>query len=148
MNSWYAILAFICGNLIAQLWKLTYGLIYDRKHANVTDFKTAVGYFMRSGGMPSGHSASMAAITTYLGLMAGFDSGLFALAVAVTLTVIYDAVHVRYAVGEQGKALNKLLVKDHQKSLPLVEGHTMAQVAVGVIIGILTGLLIGFLTKP
>lgn len=102
---------------------------------------------MRSGGMPSGHSASMTAMTTYLGMMAGFDSGLFALSVAMTLIVIYDAIHVRYAVGEQGKALNNLLKKDHQKPLPLVEGHTTAQAAVGVIIGVLVGVLFGFLTK-
>lgn len=147
MNGWYALLTFACGFVVAQLWKFVAGLISGRKQKASSDWKTAIGYLMRSGGMPSGHSASMAGLTTYLGLMCGFDSAIFALAVATTLIVIYDAVHVRYAVGEQGKALNKLLEKDNQQSLPVVEGHTVPQVAVGVVLGILIGVGMWFLTR-
>lgn len=147
MNGWFAMLAFVGAWFLAQVWKFVAGLIRDRKTIKWTDFKTLIGYFMRSGGMPSGHSASMTGLTIYLGVTGGFDSGLFALALATTIIVIYDALHVRYAVGEQGKALNRILAKDGEKALPVVEGHTMPQVVVGVIIGILTGVVIAYLTK-
>lgn len=147
MNGWYALLVFVCGFAIAQLWKFVAGVIAGRREKVAADWKTMIGYLMRSGGMPSGHSASMAGLTTYLGCMCGLDSAVFALAVATTLIVIYDAIHVRYAVGEQGEALNKLLEKDGRRPLPVVEGHTLSQVVVGVIIGILIGVGMWFLTK-
>lgn len=147
MNGWYALLAFACGFVVAQLWKFVAGLISGYRRKASSDWKTVIGYLMRSGGMPSGHSASMTALTMYIGYMCGFDSAMFALAAATTLIVLYDAIHVRYAVGEQGKALNELLEKNDQKALPVVEGHTVPQVAVGVILGVLIGVGIWFLTK-
>lgn len=147
MNGWYAMLAFGGGFVVAQLWKFVAGLVKGRKQAGRMDMKTLIGYLSRSGGMPSGHTASMSGLTTYLGMMSGFESGLFALALAMTLIVIYDAIHVRYAVGEQGKALNGLLEKENKKSLPVVEGHTIGQVVVGAFLGALMGVIIGCLTK-
>lgn len=147
MNGWYALLAFLVGFIVAQLWKLIAGLLSGHRSHQATDLKTTIGYLSRSGGMPSGHSASMTALTTYIGCMCGVDSAVFVLSVASTLIVLYDAIHVRYAVGEQGKALNKLLAKNGDTGLPIVEGHTMPQVAVGVILGILIGFGMWFLTK-
>lgn len=135
MEGWYVLLAFGLGFLVAQFWKLIVGLLTGDRPSGKMDLKTAIGYFSRSGGMPSGHTASFTAASVYLGLVFGFDSGLFALAAATWIIVVYDATHVRYAVGEQGKALNELLAKAGKKELPLVEGHTMLQVAVGAIIG-------------
>lgn len=147
MNGWYALLAFGCGFVVAQLWKFVAGLISGHRRKASTDWTTVVGYLMRSGGMPSGHSASMTALTAYIGCWCGFDSAIFALAAATTLIVLYDAVHVRYAVGEQGKALNGLLEKNDQQLLPIVEGHTVPQVVVGVLLGILIGIGMWLLTK-
>ena len=147
MNGWYAMLAFGGGFVVAQLWKFVAGLVKGRKQAGRMDMKTLIGYLSRSGGMPSGHAASMSGLTTYLGMMSGFESGLFALALAMTLILIYDAIHVRYAVGEQGKALNGLLEKENKKPLSVVEGHTIGQVVVGAFSGVLIGVIIGCLTK-
>lgn len=108
-------------------------------------FKTAIAYIFRSGGMPSGHAASMTALTTSIGIAEGFSSSIFALALASTIIILYDAVHVRYAVGEQGEVLNRLLRQNGGKPLPIVEGHTVPQVVVGVILGALVGLLVWFL---
>ncbi len=142
-NGWYAILAAAIGWLIAQTWKTIAGVLAGRtKQMNLATF---IGYATRSGGMPSGHSAFMTALTVYIGMAWGFDSGLFALAVANTIIVIYDATHVRYAVGVQGKALNGLLEKDGKKPLPLVEGHTLPQVTVGILIGVITGVITALL---
>lgn len=131
--------------LITQVWKTVVGLASGKKNG-VVDFKTAIGYFTRSGGMPSGHTASLTAAVIYVGCAEGFGTGLFALALCILAIVIYDATHVRYAVGEQGKALNKLLVKAGEKELPLVEGHTLAQVAVGAVIGVVVGLGMAWIT--
>lgn len=139
MKAWYALVAFVCGFVVAQLWKFVAGLLSQRKQEE-RNFKEMVGYLTRSGGMPSGHAASVTALSIYIGCYAGFDSAVFMLAVAFWGIVLYDAIHVRYAVGEQGKALNQLLKGAGKPELPVVEGHTMAQVVVGT----LTGLVIGF----
>lgn len=142
MNGIFALIAFVSGFVLAQLWKLIEGLARHKKHPEMTHFKTAIAYIFRSGGMPSGHSACMSAITTYFGLAEGISSNIFALALASTIIVIYDALHVRYAVGEQGKALNRLLSQNHEKTLPVVEGHIVIEVVFGVILGGLVGYLV------
>lgn len=139
---WGAIVAFLSGFVIAQLWKFVVGMWTGRGKSRMENLRAALGYLSRSGGMPSGHSAGMVAATVFLGGYYGFGSGVFALAVAVTGIVLYDAMHVRYAVGEQGKALNKLLKKAGEKELPVVEGHTFGQVAVGSILGLIVGIAI------
>ena len=145
MNGWYGLLAFLIGFVVAQFWKFVAGLVTGRSKAAMKNFKTAIGYMMQSGGMPSGHAASMTALTTYIGLASGFDSGLFALAAATTIIVIYDAIHVRYAVGEQGKALNGLLKDGKKPEIPVVEGHTVGEVVVGAILGIIIGALVFYM---
>lgn len=147
MDGIYAIIAFIVGWFVAQLTKLIVGVIEGKKIGQKVDFATVIGYVFRSGGMPSSHAASFSALCIYLGRASGFDSAIFALAVCTLIIVIYDATHVRYAVGEQGKALNGLLRQAEKSELPLVEGHTVFQVLVGMTIGILSGLAVFWVTK-
>lgn len=144
MKAWYGLVAFACGFIIAQLWKLVAGIFSGRKQGK-RSFKEMVGYLMRSGGMPSGHAASVTALAVYLGCFAGFDSAIFMLAAAFWAIVLYDAIHVRYAVGEQGEALNGLLKAEGKSELPLVEGHTLGQVVVGTLIGVVIGLVVFWL---
>lgn len=144
MECVFTLVAFTLGFLVAQLSKFISGVVRTNRVGRKLDFREAIRQFSRSGGMPSGHAASLTAATTYLGIENGFGSGLFALAVCVCVIVLYDAVHVRYAVGEQGKALNKLLVEADKPKLPVVEGHTLVQVVVGVVIGVLIGGGVGF----
>lgn len=139
MKAWYALVAFAGGFVVAQLWKFIAGLVSQRKQKK-RNFKEMIGYLMRSGGMPSGHAASVTALSIYIGCYAGFDSAVFMLAVAFLIIVLYDAIHVRYAVGEQGKALNQLLKGAGKPELSVVEGHTMTQVVVGTLIGVVIGL--------
>ena len=99
--------------------------------------------------MPSGHTASFLALTTFLGVQNGFLSQICVLSLCVSIIVIYDAINVRYAVGEQGKMLN-VIAMDHnykKNKVKVVEGHTVSQVIVGAIIGIAFGLLVGFAFK-
>lgn len=139
MNGFGGIIAFVVAMAVAHLMK---SIIYWGKNG----FRRPGEAFWRgmmSGGMPSGHTADMAALTTYLGLWQGFDSALFALAVGVTILMAYDASHVRYAVGEMGKELNKVTGKKKR----VYEGHTVPQVVVGAVVGILIGWAVFTLTR-
>lgn len=147
MEGWFALLSFVIAWLIAQVMKTVLGLLTGYRAGEIQGFSSAVGYFLRSGGMPSGHTASFTAMCVYLGCAFGFGSGLFALAACTWAIVVYDAMNVRYAVGEQGKALNMLLKEQHKPEVPLVEGHTLPQVLVGFIIGVLTGVIVFLMTK-
>ncbi len=91
-----------------------------------------------TGGMPSSHSALITGATSGIGYELGFDSSIFALAVAVTLIVMYDASGVRKSAGIQAAEINKLSKKlDPQSELLLKEtlGHTKIEVMVGSFLG-------------
>ena len=139
MKVLFLFLAFALGWFVAQAIKLVAGIIKQKGKVTLKD----ISYYMfKSGGMPSGHTASFVSLDTVLALLYGFDTPVFAVAVCVTMIFIYDAVNVRYAVGEHGKLLNEIAESDHNpktKPQKIVEGHTIPQVIVGVILGVLLG---------
>ena len=139
LNCIGGLIAFVLGWFFAQTGKLIGDLFIKKRPL---DFKELLDCYTRSGGMPSGHTASFLGLTTFLGLKTGFMSGLFVLALAMTIIVVYDAVNVRYAVGEQGKLLNIIAESDDNeetRKMKVVEGHTIPQVCVGAVLGILLG---------
>ena len=100
--------------------------------------------------MPSGHTASFTALTLLIGLMYGFDTPVFMLATCTTIIFVYDAVNVRYAVGEHGKLLNEIAESDknpHTKPQKIVEGHTIPQVIVGALLGVIIAFSIYFFVR-
>lgn len=143
-KTFYGLIAFIIAWFIAQLWKTIVGALDNRKQMQSMNLAQLIGYFTRSGGMPSGHTASLTSMSVYFGCLYGFNSGIFLLGFGLWTIVVYDAIHVRYAVGEQGKALNKLLAQDGEAELPIVEGHTIPQVIMGGLIGIVVGLGVAY----
>ena len=62
-----------------------------------------------AGGMPSSHSALVCSMTLAMAKLVGFDSPLFGLTFAFAMVVMYDAMGVRRAAGEQAKVLNKII---------------------------------------
>ncbi len=62
-----------------------------------------------SGGMPSSHSALVVSLTIGMARVVGFASPLFALTIAFAAVVMYDAMGVRRAAGEQAKTINWML---------------------------------------
>ena len=94
------------------------------------------------GGMPSSHSALLTSATHAIGLYYGFDHPIFALAVAVTMVVVYDAAGVRRQAGIHAQRINVLfdeLLRGHwleQKDLREVLGHTPLEVTGGILFGI------------
>ena len=61
------------------------------------------------GGMPSGHSATVAAAALMTGFECGFDSPVFALAVLLAIIVMHDAMGVRLETGKQAKVINSMV---------------------------------------
>jgi hypothetical protein len=134
------LIACIMGWLVSSLLKIpTYYSIHRR-----INLKQAFG----TGGMPSSHAATVTATTLAIGLFSGFDHPAFALAVAVSMIVIYDAAGVRREAGYHAVIINRLIdeyVKGpliDQKKLKEMIGHTPLEVVGGVISGTLTTLIL------
>ena len=125
--------------VFAQTIKVVLGIIREKKF----NFK----WFVGTGGMPSSHSASVAALTTSVGFHSGFDSGLFTAALLFTVIVISDAAGVRRATGQQAEILNNIMedIYSHREvtedKLKELWGHTPVEVFAGVAIGIMIALL-------
>jgi acid phosphatase family membrane protein YuiD len=103
--------------------------------------------FVETGGMPSSHAASVAALSTSVGIQQGFGSLLFGVTLYFSLVVMYDAAGLRRAAGRQAVILNRLIEehfknpeKGTQKLMELL-GHTPLEVLVGAVLGVASALL-------
>ena len=117
-----------------------------------------------AGGMPSSHSALVCSMTVGMAKLVGFDSPLFGLTFAFAMVVMYDAMGVRRAAGEQAKVLNNRIIFSRvfdllneeidedfgeregeerpdgapdQKELKEYLGHTPLEVLGGMLLGVL-----------
>jgi len=124
---------------IAQVLKV--GLISVRKRH--LDLRVLA----ETGGMPSSHSAIVAALTTSVGRLNGVTSDTFAIALIFSIVVMYDAQGVRRAAGRQAAVLNRL-IDDLMAQRGIQEtrlrellGHTPVEVLVGAALGIAVGLV-------
>ncbi|MFI5371010.1 MAG: divergent PAP2 family protein [Candidatus Eisenbacteria bacterium] len=103
--------------------------------------------FVETGGMPSSHSASVAALSTAVGLHQGFRSPLFGVTLYFSLIVMYDAAGLRRAAGRQAIILNRLIEENwahpEAEAHQLMEllGHTPLEVLVGALLGVASALL-------
>jgi acid phosphatase family membrane protein YuiD len=100
--------------------------------------------FVETGGMPSSHSASVAALSTAVGLQEGFNSALFGVTLYFSLIVMYDAAGLRRAAGRQAAVLNRLIdshfrdSQDDTQRLMELLGHTPFEVLIGGLLGVLS----------
>ncbi len=99
--------------------------------------------FFATGGMPSGHAASVAALTLAIFLHEGVSTA-FAVAIILMFVTLRDAVGVRLAAGEQARIVNELVIKANlaHPVLHVDHGHTTAQVVVGVVVGCAAALVV------
>ena len=95
-----------------------------------------------SGGMPSVHSSVVVSLTTAIALKHTVQSDLFAIAMAFTVIIIYDAINVRYEAGLHASAINEHLgEKKFKESL----WHLPSEAFAGSMVGILVALVLFYL---
>lgn len=127
--------------MLAQIMKTALTMIHTKRFV--------AERLLGAGGMPSAHSAAVCALTWGVERRCGLQSPDFALSLIFSFIVMYDAMHVRRAIGEQAKVLNQItgtkknekqgdcnkLLKEHQ-------GHTPVEVLAGAILGCTVSLFI------
>lgn len=125
----------LIASFVAQILKLVIEFIRHRK----INFRVLV----ETGGMPSSHSALVAALASGVGQTLGWDSVEFAMATIFALIVMYDAAGVRQAAGKQARLLNQIvdeLFHDkhefNEDKLKELLGHTPLQVVAGSALGV------------
>ena len=121
--------------LIAQAMKLV--VEFAKQH------KVNLRVLVETGGMPSAHSALVAALATGVGQTSGWASPEFAIAVLFAVIVMYDAAGVRQSAGKQARILNQIIDEFFQEDQQFNEarlkellGHTPVQVIAGLVLGV------------
>lgn len=137
INTGYeALLSGFLATFLAQIIKFCVFTIRTRK----INFKI----LSTTGGMPSSHSAGVIALSTTVGLIDGFESLIFAVALGFSFVVMYDATGIRRAAGKTAACLNKMMDDFYKHDLQAVGGklkellgHTPMEVIIGAIFGAL-----------
>ena len=133
-----ALMAGLIAWLLAQIIKMPLDYLYSRK------WNWAL--LLTTGGMPSSHSSLLTATSLGIGLYHGFDNPVFAIAVAITMVVVYDAAGVRRQAGIHAQRINVLfneLLHGHmlnEKDLREVLGHTPWEVIGGILLGLIVAI--------
>jgi acid phosphatase family membrane protein YuiD len=104
-------------------------------------------WILRTGGLPSAHSAAVAALAVALGQEVGFQSPFFALSAIFALITMFDAQTWRRSIGVQARILNKIM-EDFQEGKKLKEkrmkelvGHTPVEIFAGGLIGVIMAIV-------
>ncbi|MFC2068650.1 divergent PAP2 family protein [Chloroflexota bacterium] len=101
-------------------------------------------FLVRSGGMPSSHTALVCSLATAVAMIEGVDSVTFAVAAILAMVVMYDAAGVRRSVSRQAVVLNRIVKEfwvkrpkgEIERNLREFIGHTPFQVVVGAFLGV------------
>lgn len=140
LDNYVLIVAILCW-VTAQVLKTLFVLISSKE----LKLERLTG----AGGMPSAHSASVCGLTLAVAKTAGMNSPEFAIAFLFAVVVMYDAMGVRRAAGEQAKVLNGMVRKRQEEplssgkiSLKESLGHTPLEVVAGALLGILIAILV------
>ena len=110
----------------------------------IVNGKFDISRLFGDGGMPSGHSATVTSLAIITGLLNGFESAEFGIAMILAVVVCHDATGVRQEAGKQAVVLNELIdlfslpLDSELRQIRLKEfvGHTPVQVLAGILVGI------------
>jgi acid phosphatase family membrane protein YuiD len=97
----FPLMAALASIFFAQFIKVPITLVVTK------EFKPGLAF--STGGMPSSHSAAVAALTTAIGILEGVTSIPFAIAFVFGVIVMFDASGVRRQAGKQAVVLNRLI---------------------------------------
>lgn len=136
LNTGYEVLFVgLTGAFLAQIIKFLLHLVFKKK----IDFKQ----FTTTGGMPSSHSAGVVGIATSVGIISGFSSVIFSVAMGYAFVVMYDAAGLRRAAGKTAACLNRIMddfykhdVQSAGGKLKELLGHTPIEVFAGATLGV------------
>lgn len=133
--------AAVCTQILSQLFKVVFYSIRKRSFD--------IRYLSSAGGMPSAHSAFVSALSTSVAFTEGPASNAFAISAVFAFIVIYDAYRVRGTVEKLIHIVNQL--RNDRRPLGLPDGdtdpielpkklgHSIPEIAVGVLVGVLLG---------
>ncbi len=133
----YIFWAAMTGWLLAQILKPPIGYLRTRQW----DW----ALLLRAGGMPSSHSALVAATAHAIGMFEGFGTAVFAISVTLAIVVIYDATGIRRQAGKHAEWINAIIkdlreghppTHETQEQLKEVLGHTPMEAMAGMLLGI------------
>ena len=135
-NYYVAILPVAVG---CTIWIIKFVVFYIHHNFN---WNYAVEHGTTYGHMPSAHTGFVTALVTSVGYYEGLGSGAFAVAVALAIIVVDDALRLRIYMGDQGRRLNFIIeqLKISKKEFPRLKervGHRKSEVIVGAILGFL-----------
>jgi hypothetical protein len=136
-------------------WALAQGLkpLIDYLYTRSWDWSL----LLRAGGMPSSHSALVAATAHAVGLYYGFDTPIFAVAVILAIIVIYDATGVRRQAGMHAEKINAIILdlasghphwEETQEQLKEVLGHTPMEAVAGTALGVVVAHIAWLISRP
>ena len=93
-----------------------------------------------NGGFPSNHSSVVVSMATLIALREGIGHPAFGVAVTLCFIVMIDANSLRQHVGRQAAAINRLAAgASPQPALRERMGHTLVEIAGGIVTGMLVG---------
>jgi acid phosphatase family membrane protein YuiD len=138
------LVAALVATALAQTLKVLLVLVTERRMVLVR--------LLETGGMPSSHSAAVAALATSMGIVHGWASPYFAISAVFGSIVMYDATGIRRAAGMQAELINDLVNElahlfdegFQPQALKTLLGHTYPQVLVGALLGITSGVALSF----
>ena len=146
----YVLESAILANLLAQIIKVPLRLITKKEWRPTLVLST--------GGMPSSHSAFVAALATAVAFINGIDSTAFAISFCFAAVVIYDAMGIRRHAGQHAKMLNQLLDdlmktgnlsvfqdETYQKRFKELLGHEPLETFCGTLFGIFVAVIYGII---
>ncbi len=139
MREYLYLIAPFAGWIAAQGLKFIFDLRKDGLQA---------GDLIRSGGMPSSHTAFISALTFVIGVNEGWTSAAFAICFALTAIIGYDATGVRRTTGEQTRAIDELAKETGVKLRVVIHdarGHLLLEVLAGAATGMITGYVLHIL---
>lgn len=134
---WACVLSWIA----AQGSKVVICRLVDKKW----DFRRFLGL----GGMPSSHSSVTCTLAVSAGIMRGFGSLEFVMALVMAIVVMTDASGVRREAGQHARVLNKILqeMMENDKGITFdtlkeLLGHSPFEVLVGALLGVLVAFIV------
>lgn len=139
----YWLVSVLSGWLLAQVIKIFTGVFRQRAF-------TLRAMLFGSGGMPSSHTASVAALATSSAIAFGVSSWQFAISGVLCIIVMTDATGVRRETGKHSEALNRLLGdQESTENEPInlfreLMGHSPLQVFFGFLTGMTVAILLSF----